>query len=573
MGSLAETWSRLSATRKGVLVAAVIGTMVTLFFLVRTATAPEMKLLFSGMEDDAAGEIVTALDQMGVPNEVRGSAIYVPADQRDRLRIELASDGLVKDGSAGYELLDGMSGFGTTRDMYRTAVKRAVEGELQRTIEAMPDVRRARIMIAMGEQRPFQRDEARTTASVTVSSAGGRLSQSTARGIRYLVALAIPGLSPDQVAVIDMENGVILAPGDEQAGQASEDREERMAAMLRRRLEALLVSNVGDGNFTVQVTVETTREARTVSERIIDPDSQSPTSAQTTSTSERSTTPSATVTVASQLPDGDAAAGGAGAQGESESSTTSEAVAYTYSTTQREETVEPGGIRRIGVAIVVDEREEVGPEGEVTRTPRTREELQVIEQLIKAAIAFDEARGDTVEVVSLAFVDGPGSEEFGDEALGPSFMDQHGALLIQLGVLAIVAIALGLFVVRPILRSQPDYDEQAPLLEGVLAPPGRGGEAAGLGAETMTQIGGEGEEGGSAALGAEGGDGEIETPLEAAREEGGVASTLARPAGMQDLSDSQSELLRSAARDKLDASVDVLKRWLSARDDAAEKGV
>ncbi len=571
MGALAETWSRLTVPRRVVLVAAVLGTIVTLFFIVRTASEPEMRLLFRGMEDDAAGEIVAALEQMDVPHEVRGNAIYVPVDQRDRLRVELAANGLVKDGSVGYELLDGMSGFGTTREMFRTAVKRAIEGELQRSIEAMPDVRRARIMIAMSERRPFQREEERATASVSVASSGGKLSQSTARGIRYLVALAVPGLDPDQVAVVDMEHGVILAPGEEESGQRTDEREERIAEVLRRRLEALLVNNVGAGNFTVQVTVETTREARTVSERIIDPESQSPTTSETVETTERSTTPSAAVTVASNLPDGDAAAGGGG-QGETDRSTARESVAYTYSTTQREQVVEPGAIRRIGVAIVLDEREDVGPDGAVARAPRSREELQVIEQLVKAAIAFDEERGDEVEVVSLAFVDEPSVDlGLGEGAEGPSFVDENGALIMQLGVLAIVAIVLGLFVVRPILTSQPAFDDQTPLIEGTLAPPA-GGEGA---------VGGDYPSGAPQRLAIEGyeedygdgrmldGEGDDRSALLAPDDEYGAIMPVGQdsagaPPSLRGVSETQTERLREAARDKLDASVEVLKRWLAS---------
>lgn len=569
MASLAETWNRISGPRKVVLITAVLSTIAVLFFIVRTASAPEMRLLFRGMEANASGDIVAALDQMAVPHEVRGNAIYVPADQRDRLRVELAAEGLVKDGSVGYELLDGMSGFGTTREMFQTAVKRAIEGELQRTIEAMPDIRHARVMIAMSERQPFRREQQPATASVSVVSTGGRLDQSAARGIRFLVALAVPGLEPDQVGVIDMEHGVVLAPGDAQAGQASDEREERIAAVLRQRLEALLVNNVGPGNFTVQVTVETTREARTISERIIDPDSQAPTSSETMQVTESSTTPSANVTVASNLPDGDAAGGGA--QGQSDRSTAREAVSFTYSTTEREEVVEPGAIRKLGVAIVLDEHEEVGPDGEIVRTPRTREELQVIEELVKAAIAFDEARGDEVRVVSLAFVDEPATELAFAEDAGPSFFDQHGAMIMQLGVLAIVAIVLGLFVVRPIMRAENYADDETPLIEGTLAPPGAGG-ALPNGA-FATQFDEEG--GGEAAL-----IGEDGQPLNALDSPDASSRPVALPDGtapppaLQGVSASQTERLREAARDKHDASLEVLKRWLAVRpDDVGEKGV
>ncbi|MEO0959423.1 MAG: flagellar M-ring protein FliF, partial [Pseudomonadota bacterium] len=172
------------------------------------ASKPGMALLYSGLDPAAAGEVVGALEQMGIPYELAGDAIRVAEGERDRARLALARDGLPQQGQAGYELLDTISGFSTTTDMFNAAFWRAKEGELARTIAASPSVRVARVHIAPPGQQGFARQPAPPSASITVTAAGGAVPVSAASGFRFLVALAVPGLSPEQVAVIDSRNGV-----------------------------------------------------------------------------------------------------------------------------------------------------------------------------------------------------------------------------------------------------------------------------------------------------------------------------------------------------------------------------
>ena len=131
--------------------------------------------------------------------------------QRDSLRMTLAAEGLPANSGAGYELLDGLSGFGTTAQMFDAAYWRAKEGELARTIRANPQIKSARVHIAQAPEMPFQANVP-PKASVTVTTAGGGLSTAQARAIRHLVAAAVPGLLPEAVAVIDSVGGLI--PGE-----------------------------------------------------------------------------------------------------------------------------------------------------------------------------------------------------------------------------------------------------------------------------------------------------------------------------------------------------------------------
>ncbi len=434
-------WSGLSAGRKLVVLLATVGVFAAVLMLSRGAASRDMSLLYASLENGAAGDVVTALEQGGVPFEVRGSAIWVPTAQRDELRLTLAAQGLPANTGQGYELLDGLSGFGTTSQMFDAAYWRAKEGELARTILASPHIRAARVHISSPTNRPFQRQTA-VTAAVTVTTASGSLSRPQAQALRYLVASSVSGLLPENVAVIDGQGGLIDM-GDDGTGSG-----QPLTAELRARAERLLEARVGTGNAIVEVSVDTVTESESIVERMIDPDSRV---AISTEVEERtnSTTDSAgaDVTVASNLPTGDAG-GGAGTAA-SEDAETRSVTNYEVSSTNREILRAPGAVRRLTVAVLVNDLTATDDAGVVTSTPRSPDELAALSELVASAVGLDPARGDVITIRAMPFEAVP---VLGTEALpeaGGSPLDMMN--LIQLGVLALVALVLGLFVVRPIL--------------------------------------------------------------------------------------------------------------------------
>lgn len=443
MQQLATVWSSLSVQRRVVVAAATVAMFVAVMALSRLATAPSLSLLYSGLESQAAGDVLAALDQRGVVYEVRGGAIYVDSAQRDALRMALAAEGLPANGTAGYELLDSLSGFGTTAQMFDATYWRAKEGELARTIAASPMVRSARVHIASATNTGFRRDLA-PSASVTLVPAGQIISPQQARAVRFLVASAVAGLSPDAVSVIDAETGLVL--GGEGEGLTAPGDSDR-AEQLRRNVERLLEARVGAGHAVVEVSVETQTDREEITERRFDPESRV---AISTDTEERSTESAdardGAVTVASNLPDG--AAAGAGGGSTSRNSETRERVNYEISETQRAVLRTPGGVRRITVAVLVDGVRGTDASGNATWEPRPDEELAALQELVASAVGYDAARGDVITLKSMPF-----------EPLGATGTEAGGGLLagldlmsaIQLAVLAAVALVLGLFVVRPIL--------------------------------------------------------------------------------------------------------------------------
>ncbi|SLN57947.1 Flagellar M-ring protein [Roseivivax jejudonensis] len=444
MQSLLSVWSALSVQRRIVVVAATLMMFAAIIALSRLATAPNMTLLFGGLDAAASGEIVSALEARGAAYEVRGGAIFVPAAERDALRLTLAGEGLPASGSDGYELLDELTGFGTTSQMFDAAYWRAKEGELARTIVAAPHIAAARVHIASSSANPFQRSVT-PSASVSVTGALAPVEVAQARAIRHLVAAAVPGLSPDGVSVIDSSRGLLTAEDDAGVGATPEDR----AAALRERVLRLVEARVGLGNAVVEVSVDTVTESEQIRERRFDPESRVVISSDTEETTEQSQDQGgAGVTVASNLPDGDA---GATESSQSSGSTTRERLNYEVSETTRELVRGPGAVRRLSVAVLVNGTIEPADDGAPRFVPMPEPEQASLRDLVASAVGFDESRGDTITIRSLPFEQ---SEGLGSAADDPGLfagIRLDLMALIQMAVLAVVALALGLFVVRPVL--------------------------------------------------------------------------------------------------------------------------
>lgn len=447
MQQLVNVWMGLDIRRQITVVVATVSVFLAVLAMSRIATSPSMTLLYAGLENVAAGDVVRALEQRGVAYDVRGGSIFVDSSSRDELRLTLASEGLPANSNTGYELLDNLSGFGTTSQMFDAAYWRAKEGELARTIVSSPYVTSARVHIASTGSNPFQRSVT-PTASVMVTPAGGDLSAQQGKAIKFLVSSAVPGLSADDVAVID-SNGALIALTEEVAPIAgAEDK----AQILRKRVERLLEARVGVGNAIVEVSVDTETESEEFRERRFDPEARVIIS---TDTEERSSNSNEAgngdVTVASNLPDGDGAGGDSAS---SQNSETRERINYEVSETERAITRTAGAVKRISVAVLVNDVPSPTAETPGASTERSPEEIEALRELVASAVGFDESRGDIITIKSMEL---QSIEPLGTEAQTSllDLLEIDVMSAIQMAILATVALVLGLFVVRPILARQP----------------------------------------------------------------------------------------------------------------------
>ena len=442
-----NVWMKLGIKRQIIVIAATGAMFFAILAMARMTTAPSMTLLYAGLESSAAGDVVRALEQRGVVFDVRGGSIFVDSKQRDQLRLTLASEGLPANGNRGYELLDQLTGFGTTSQMFDAAYWRAKEGELARTIVASPAISMARVHIASTGSNPFQRGVT-PKASVSLTPNGGGISAAQGKAVRFLVASAVAGLSPDDVAVIDANGALVGATEDSTPTVGGDDK----AQILRDRVQRLLEARVGFGNAVVEVSVDTVTESEAIRERSFDPDGRV---AISSDTEERTNTAEGTgggdVTVASNLPDQE---GGGGDKSSSQDSETRERINYEVSETEREIIRAPGAIKRISVAVLVNETSVLTDTGEQVFQPRASAEMDALRELVSSAVGFDADRGDIITLKSMALQSvAPSGTEARTSLLSQFDVDLLSA--IQMLVLAFVTLILGLFVIRPVLTRQP----------------------------------------------------------------------------------------------------------------------
>lgn len=443
---------------------AVLVTLILIAAIAGQVSRPSYSLLYADLEPSTAGEVIARLDGLGVAYRVDGGAIFTDSSRRDSLRLELARDGLPRQDVVGYELFDTMNSFAMSADMFDTAYWRAKEGELARSILVMPGIQAARVHIGQTKGRGFRAKSQDATASVTLQAQPG-IDARQAKAIQYLVALAVPGLQPNSVAIIDTRGGLIAGPGMEEGASTMADSDLGRAAALKSELLSLLEARVGPGNARVNIMLDVETDRTTQTERRFDPDGRVLRSQTVTDRADSNTGTSAAVTVASNLPEG--AVGGGNSQAERTETTDTTSYEISEILTKRESL--PGKILRVSVAVLLDHERSISDTGEITYEPRSEEELAAIEALTRAAAGLDEARGDVIRVETLAF----NRPEAGEMMIAPSavskFIEMNGAGLLKLLMLCVFALGAMMFIVRPLIKASSASDEPQ-ALDGPFAP-------------------------------------------------------------------------------------------------------
>jgi flagellar M-ring protein FliF len=427
-------------------------------YLVMSAIEPPYTLLYGGLELDDSAQIASRLEAMGVPFRLQGdgSAILVPADRALRLRMTLAEENLPRGGTVGDEIFDQGSALGTTNFLANVNLRRALEGELARTIGSLADVQSARVHLVLPRHELFRRDQIEASASITLRMRGGRrLSRRQVQAIEHLVAAAVPGLVPERIAVVD-DQGTLLARGDDGASAAglpsqADEFREAYEARLKQAIEELLERSLGPGRVEAQVHADLDFDQVTTTEETYDPDGQVVRSTQTVEENKQNAEQDRkeSVSVGNNLPNAGAQTPAAGRTSNENSKRTEETVNYEISHKVRNQTQVGGRVRRLSVAVLVDGKMASDQAGELVYTPRDAAELAQIESLVRSAIGFDTSRGDVVEVKNMPFSAPPPAEE---EPAWPQLTRADLMRLAELGALAAVALMLILLVVRPTLR-------------------------------------------------------------------------------------------------------------------------
>ena len=454
MKALLEGLRALGPARLAAMGAVALGMLGMLALMMLHTGSEPMALLYGDLDLRDSAQVVDQLQRQRIPYRVagNGSQILVPANQVADARLGLAKAGLPSSGSVGYEIFDRSDGFAATEFQQQINETRALEGEIARTLGAMHGIRSVRVHLVLPRREPFARDRQDAQASVMLTMAGvARLDREGVQAILNLVAAAVPGLRPQNIAIIDAR-GDLLARAGEPVGAAAtamSTEEVRRGTELRlaRAVEEMLERSVGAGRVRAEAAVRMSFDKVSETHERYDPDGQVTRSTQTVNSTSKSTEPAATVSVQNNLPNADAGQQSAGSQEGRQEETTN----YEISKSVRTLIKDQPQIDRISLAVMVDGVGNVGPDGKQAWQPRPAEELERIASLVKTAIGYDEKRGDHVEVASMRFV---------TEAAGPAEVNgilgvklekadlMHLAQTVLFGLIGIVALLL---VLRPMM--------------------------------------------------------------------------------------------------------------------------
>lgn len=400
--------------------------------------------------------------------ESGGATILVPSERASELRLTLASQGIPKGGSVGFELLESQK-LGISQFHEQVNYQRALEGELARTIQSISAVMGARVHLAIPKQTAFLRNDQKPTASVVVNlHAGRKLEAAQVAGIVHLVSSSVPELAASEVSVID-QSGTLLTGKRNPGGPALDDSQlayiRSVEASYIARIQTILEPMVGAGNFRAQVTADVDFDATEQTSETYTPNPAPNSAIRSQQTSEalnplpgaigipgalsnqppvEATAPITAPGVAAPSPSRTS-----GAVNTNRSATTNYELDRTIQHVKRS----IGSVRRLSVALVINNRKEMDAKGNRRAIALSAAEVSRINDLVKEAVGYDAKRGDTINVTNTAF-----AEVAQQEVASPPFykdpeaMALAGQVLRWLLVLGVVVFVVA-GVIRPLLRS------------------------------------------------------------------------------------------------------------------------
>lgn len=383
--AIQDMLDRIGGRQRVMLLMVGIGVAAVVFSVSKWATQPDWVPAFTNQPLQTVGLMTDKLSAAGIgfKLDAGGSTILVSTSDLARARVELAKDGLPSAGRPGMELFDQPS-WGMTDFTQRINYRRALEGELERTIGKMTGVQSAQVHLALHEQATFRSQDKPANASVVLKTGGAPPSQDVVQGIAHLVASSVDGISADHVTVLDDSGRMLSTPDDGSMASLTNAQlatQREVEGYLQNKAEGLVDDIVGTGNARVRVSANLNFDKIERSSQLVDPDKQA------TSTEQRyEITP--------------------GAQGGAASSN----VAMSYDNSKITENFSGaiGNIKKLSVAVLLNDRmipppANAGPDAKPTYVPRTPEEVARIEALIRGAVGADSTRGDVVTVVATHF--------------------------------------------------------------------------------------------------------------------------------------------------------------------------
>jgi len=428
--------------------------------VVMWSQTPSYKLLYNSLSNQDTAEVVGSLQQAGIEYKVDESTgtVWVPGADVHNARMQLASQGLPEGTGSGFELMDKEDGFGSSQFVESIRYQRALEGELARTIMTFKSVQSARVHLAVPKQSVFVRNRKMPSASVTVGLYPGRfLEPAQVQAIVNMVSSSVPNLESKQVTVVDQLGKLLTDDGDMMTGGSLKqlDYKSKLEKLYSKRIEALLTPIVGEGRIRAQVNTEIDFTFVEKTQESFNPDQPAVRSEQTSKETRSglaglagvpgslTNTPPPAGTL--ENVESEPAPASSSPQNSMQRSTRNYELDKTISHTK----LAAGSLRRLSVAVLLDDKQSTveGEEGETA--PYTEIQIAQLTKLVKETIGFNARRGDSIKIINIAFTPVAAVEALPE----PGLLEQDWVWDMgkqALGGLAVLLLVFG--VLKPVLR-------------------------------------------------------------------------------------------------------------------------
>lgn len=452
----------------GRLIGIVVGGLVSfalIYFLMAQMGGTPMTPLLYGLSQDDSVKIQTELNKQNVEFKSLngGATIMVEEDHARRLQMQFASEGIGSGSIVGYEIFDKSETLGSTNFVQNVNRVRALEGELTRTIMSINSVESARVHLTIAKRELFQRDKEKAKATVVIRTRGGSLDNNSVRAIQHIVANSVAGLSPSSVTIAD-ETGALLASGNDEMGAGpggSASIEEKIHAIeerTRQKVYEILSGIIPMGKARVQVQAVIARDTITENSEIFDPDNQvimKSTNIENSKENSSSKGVDKPISVANNLPGGGLAeeVTESGPSKIDTSKSVTEEISYLNSIMRRSKVIQPGEIKRLSIAVIVDGNYSQDAEGTRTYSRRTDEELEQLTRLIKGAVGYSEERGDSIVVQSMEFTPIEVPDGVADAGGMMGFSNAQLVEILKTVIIGLIVLLLTILVIRPLMKA------------------------------------------------------------------------------------------------------------------------
>ena len=477
--------ANLPVRQRIVIVMVLLAAAGGLFMLVRHQREADFRPLFTGVAPEDASAIVQKLKEAGVDYRLptEGGVVMVPSAQLAELRINMAAAGLPKAGRIGFELFD-KTNLGATEFTEHINYRRALEGELERSVMSLAAVEQARVHVTFPKDSVFLESQQPAKASVLVKlRPGSRLAPQNVQAIDHLVSAAVEGLSPDAVSVLDMNGNLLGRP--KAAGTLDGPDPSEAALEYRHHVEADLLTKInstlepllGAEKFRANVSVECDFSGGELSEEIFDPAHSVMSTSQRTEDASGGSTAGGVPGTASTLPRPTSRP----VSGSNRISRTSESIAYQTSRTVKKTRMPAGVVRKVSLAVLVDQSvtwEKDGKGMKKVLVPPAPETMKVIHDVVAGVTGFNQERGDQLVIETLPFestllLEPPGTPGAPTATPKPTGLDSlpiklDRKNLLMLGGAAAAAIVIG-FLLVVFLRKRKKKMSAAALAAAELA--------------------------------------------------------------------------------------------------------